>query len=111
LWAALDAELRPGAATVLDALSVDARMHAAQLVVAGESCVDDQSFAGKIVGELVRRSHDAGIQIHAVAGSSKLAEEQWARMGLTRVWIASTLEEITTAGRDLALGLATPKKG
>jgi glycerate kinase len=111
LWAALDAELRPGAATVLDALSVDARMHAAQLVVAGEGCVDDQSFAGKIVGELVRRSHDAGIQIHAVAGSSKLAEEQWARMGLTRVWIASTLEEITTAGRDLALGLATPKKG
>ncbi|MEA2219759.1 MAG: glycerate 2-kinase, partial [Solirubrobacteraceae bacterium] len=56
LWAAFDAELRPGAAAVLDALGVDERLRTAQLVVAGEGCLDEQSFDGKVVGELVRRA-------------------------------------------------------
>jgi len=98
LWAAFDAELRPGAAAVLDALDVDARMRAAPLAVAGEGCVDEQSFGGKIVGELVRR---AGVPIHAVAGSSKLDEDDWPRLGLQRVWVASALDEIEAAAHEL----------
>ena len=104
LWAAFDAELRPGAAAVLDALEVDARMRAAQLVVAGEGCVDEQSFGGKVVGELVRRARAVGVPVHAVAGSTTLGEDEWARVGLARVWTASTLEEIEAAGH--ALGCA-----
>jgi glycerate kinase len=104
LWAAFDAELRPGAAAVLDALGVDARMRVAQLVVAGEGCVDEQSFGGKVVGELVRRARAAGVPIHAVAGSTTLGAAEWAQAGLERVWAASTLEEIQAAGR--ALGCA-----
>lgn len=103
LWAAFDAELRPGAAAVLDALGVDDRMRRCELVVAGEGCVDDQSFGGKIVGELVRRSRKAGLPIHAIAGSSRLEPEDWPRVGLERVWIASTLAEITAAARDLGV--------
>ncbi|MEY2514306.1 MAG: glycerate 2-kinase, partial [bacterium] len=56
LWAAFDAELRAGACAVLDAVGVDERLRAAQLAVAGEGCIDSQSFGGKIVGELVRRA-------------------------------------------------------
>ncbi|MDX6708720.1 MAG: glycerate 2-kinase [Solirubrobacteraceae bacterium] len=102
LWAAFDAELRAGASAVLDALNVDERMRAAALVIAGEGCIDDQSFGGKIVGELVRRAREADVPIHAVVGSSKLDEEAWRRSGLERVWIASTLDELSAAGRELA---------
>jgi glycerate 2-kinase len=111
LWAAFGAELgpgaaelRPGAAAVLDALGVGARMHGAQLVVTGEGCVDEQSFGGKVVGELVRRAWPVGVPVHAVAGSTTLSEAQWRRAGLDGVWIAGTLEEIVAAAR--ALGAA-----
>ncbi len=102
LWAAFDAELRPGAPAVLDALGVDERMRRCDIVIAGEGCVDAQSFAGKIVGELVRRSQAAGVPIHAVVGSSKLDPADWASVGLERVWVAPTLEEISAAARALA---------
>jgi glycerate kinase len=89
---------------VLDALGVGARLHGAQLVVTGEGCVDEQSFGGKVVGELVRRASPVGVPVHAVAGSTTLSEAQWRRAGLDGVWIASALEEIVAAAR--ALGAA-----
>jgi glycerate kinase len=101
LWAAFDAQLRAGAPAVLEALGVGARMRAAQLVVAGEGCLDGQSFGGKIVGELVRRARAAHVAIHAVVGTSRLSEEEAAAAGLARVWVASSLDEITAAGRSL----------
>ncbi len=102
LWAAFGAELRPGAAAVLDALGVDARMRRAQLVIAGEGCLDEQSFGGKVVGELVRRARAAAIPVHAVVGTSELAHDEAARAGLERVWTASTLEDLSAAGHDVA---------
>jgi len=101
LWAVFDAELRPGAAAVLDALGVDARIRPAQLVVAGEGCLDAQSFGGKVVGELARRSRAAGTAVHTVVGSSELDEEDWTRRGLASVRTASTLDEIQVAGHEL----------
>jgi len=101
LWAAFGAELCAGTAFVLDALGVDARMRGAQLVVAGEGGLDEQSFGGKIVGELVRRARAADVAIHAVVGCSRLSQDEAARAGLARVWTASTLEQITAAGRQV----------
>ena len=101
LWAAFDAELRHGASAVLEALGVEARIAAAQLVVAGEGRLDEQSFGGKIVGELVRRARCAAVPIHAVVGTSAICDDEAAAAGLERVWTASTLEEITAAGRLL----------
>lgn len=106
LWAAFGAELRPGAPAVLEALGVDGRMRAAQLVVAGEGCLDDQSFGGKIVGELVRRAQAAGVPVHAVAGTSRLTDDEAAAAGLAGVWTASTLEQIAAAGRAVGAAAA-----
>ncbi|HEV7808765.1 MAG TPA: glycerate kinase [Solirubrobacteraceae bacterium] len=106
LWAAFDAELRPGAAAVLDALRVDERLRASQLAIAGEGCIDEQSFGGKIVGELVRRARLAGVPIHAVVGTSRLSDDDRACAGLERVWTASTLEEIEEVGRALGAAAA-----
>ena len=111
LWAAFDAELRPGAVAVLDALGIDERMHAAQLVVAGEGCIDEQSLRGKIVGELVRRARDAGVEIHAVVGSRRLDDEQSAAAGLKRIWTASTLDEIEAAGREIGESVRPATRG
>ena len=105
LWAAFDAELRPGAAAVLDTLGVDERMRRCEIVVAGEGCLDEQSFGGKVVGELVRRARAAGVPVQAVAGSSKLAEEECRQAGLERVWTASTLAEIEATARELGAGI------
>jgi glycerate kinase len=109
LWAAFDAELREGAPAVLEALGVDARMRTAQLVVAGEGCLDGQSFGGKIVGELVRRARAARVPVHAVVGTSRLSDAETAAAGLARVWLASSLEEITAAGRELGAA-ALPRR-
>jgi glycerate 2-kinase len=106
LWAAFDAELRPGAPAVLDALRVDERMRAAQLVVAGEGCLDEQSLRGKVVGELARRARAAGVPVHAVVGTSCLTQAEATRAGLAGVSIATTLEEIEAAARALAAAAA-----
>jgi glycerate kinase len=108
LWAAFDAELRPGAAAVLEALGVDERIRAAQLVVAGEGRIDGQSFGGKIVGELVRRAQAAQVPIQAVVGENALSDDEVAAAGLERVWTGSTLDEITGVGR--ALGAAAMRE-
>jgi glycerate kinase len=104
LWAAFGAQLRPGAPAVLDAIGVDARIRASQLVVAGEGRIDEQSLRGKIVGELARRAGAAGVPIHVVAGCSELSEADRERAGMAGIWTASTLAEIEAAGR--ALGAA-----
>jgi len=107
LWAAFGAELRPGAAAVLDALGVDARMGECSLVVAGEGRLDAQSFGGKVVGELARRAGGLGVPVHVVAGSATLPESEWVPAGLARVWVASTLEEIEAAGQRIGRMCAT----
>jgi len=105
LWAAFGAELRPGAPAVLDALGVDERLRAAQLAVAGEGCLDEQSFGGKVVGELVRRARAARVPIHAVVGTCRLSRQDATRAGLAGIRTASTLAEIETAGRALAIAV------
>jgi glycerate kinase len=106
LWAAFGAQLRAGAPAVLDALRVDERLRGAQLAVAGEGCIDEQSFGGKIVGELVRRACVAGVPIHAVVGTSRLSSREAGHAGLERVWTASTLGEIEAAGREVGAAAA-----
>jgi glycerate kinase len=48
----------------------------------------------------------AGVPIHAVVGTSRLLEHDRARVGLERVWTASTLEEIEEAGCELGAAAA-----
>ena len=52
LWAFAGAELRPGAALVLDAVGFDDRMREAFVVVTGEGRLDEQTLArqGRVRG-------------------------------------------------------------
>ena len=59
-FAALGAELVPGAQLVLDEIGFDPRGY--DLVVTGEGAVDETTWAGKAPGEVVRRCRDAGVR-------------------------------------------------
>jgi glycerate kinase len=102
LWAALGAELRPGAAFILDALGFDQRMRAARAVVTGEGRLDDQSLAGKAVSEAATRARQAGVPCHAIVGERRLDAFGARILDLGAVLEAGTLEEIEAAGAELA---------
>lgn len=106
LWATYGAVLEPGAAFVLDALGVDARLAGADAVVVGEGRLDAQSLTGKAPGELARRAAAAGVPCHAIVGSlGPQAPAPGPDALLASVQTAGTLEALERAGRALALKL------
>jgi glycerate 2-kinase len=72
LWAFAGAELRSGAALVLDRLGFDARVREARAVVTGEGRLDDQTLQGKAVFEVATRCRQAGVPCYAVVGQDGL---------------------------------------
>lgn len=67
-FAALGAELVPGAATVLDLLGFDERLAGCDLVVTGEGTVDATTPEGKAPGEVAVRAAAAGIRCVVFGG-------------------------------------------
>jgi glycerate kinase len=102
LWAAFGAELRSGAAAVLDAVGFDRRLSAADACVTGEGRLDSQSLSGKLVGEMAGRCRSARRPLHIIAGEIALDESAAAELGASAV-AASTLDEIATAAAALPL--------
>ncbi len=101
LWAALGAELVPGAAYVLDAIGFDARMRASAFVVTGEGSLDEQTLQGKIVGEVATRCRQGGVTCHAIVGRNQLDPFGERIIDLASVTEATTLDELRRAGAAL----------
>ena len=101
LWAQHDARLHHGASYVLDAIGFDERMRSAAFVVTGEGRIDSQTLQGKIVGELATRCRQAGVPCHAVVGKIDLDPFSERVLDLASLTEATTLEELTSAGRAL----------
>ena len=102
LWAALGAELRPGAPFVLEALGFDARMRAAAAVIVGEGRLDRSTLDGKAAGEVATRARQAGVPAHAIVGANRLERFDARLLDLQEILVASTRAEIVAAGRALA---------
>jgi glycerate kinase len=66
--AAIGAELVSGFDLVADEVDLDAHLEGADLVVTGEGFIDEQSFDGKVVGGVVERAAQHGVDVVAVAG-------------------------------------------
>jgi glycerate 2-kinase len=66
--AAVGAVLEPGFDLVAEALDLDERVEAADLVVTGEGFVDEQSFEGKVVGGVAELATGLGVPVLVVAG-------------------------------------------
>ena len=72
LWSVFGARLVPGATFVLGVIGFDARLDEADAVVTGEGRLDEQSFEGKLVGQVARRCREARRPLHVIAGSTAL---------------------------------------
>jgi glycerate kinase len=101
LWAGAGAKLRPGAAYVLDAVGFDERMRASGFVVTGEGALDDQTLAGKCVGEVATRARQRGVACHAVVGVNRLEAFQARILDLASVTEAGTEKDLRAAGKAL----------
>lgn len=106
LWAVLGARLLPGATYVLDRLRFESRLRDAEAVIVGEGSLDEQSFMGKIVGEISARAAVAKRPVHAVCGRSHLDPENALAHGLASIREAGDPAALTAAGREIATLLA-----
>jgi glycerate kinase len=70
-FAALGAELVPGAKLVLDEIGFDPSAY--DLVVTGEGAVDETTWAGKAPGEVVRRCREAGVRCELFSARDDLS--------------------------------------
>ncbi len=101
LWAALDAELVPGAAFILDRLDFDRRMRAARAVVTGEGRLDEQSLAGKALAEVATRARQSGVPCHAIVGRRELDAFGIRILDLQAVLEAGSVPAIRAAAKRL----------
>jgi glycerate 2-kinase len=101
LWAAFGARLVPGAAYVLGLLGFDRLLEEANAVITGEGRLDSQSFQGKLVGEIARRCHAAGVPVHVIAGEVALEPAKLAELGIAGAREAGTPAEIERAASAL----------
>jgi len=67
-FAALGAELVPGAPAVLDLLGFDGRLAGCELAVTGEGRVDETTMEGKAPGAVAARCADAGVRCVVFGG-------------------------------------------
>lgn len=100
-FAALGAELVPGAAAVLDLLGFDERLLGADLVVTGEGEVDVTTAEGKAPGEVARRAAAAGVRC-VVFGGRVLAEVSGAETVALSGDPAQAEADLVDLGRRLA---------
>ena len=98
LWAAFGATLTPGAPAVLVAVRFDARREHATAVVTGEGRIDQQSLAGKLVGEIARRAARAGVPLHVVVGRNELDAGSREELAIVSIRETPTLDAIADAG-------------
>jgi glycerate 2-kinase len=102
LYAYRKAKLVPGAAYVLDTVGFDEYMRAARFVVTGEGKLDQQTLAGKAVGEIATRCRQGGVACHAVVGKNDLDQFAIRLLDFSSVTEAGTARKLRSAGAALA---------
>jgi glycerate kinase len=86
----------------LDGGDFDRRMRAAYAVVTGEDCLDQTSLAGKLLSEVATRARQAGVPCHAIVGRRELDSFGARVLDLQAILVASSLDELESAGQRLA---------
>ena len=68
--AALGAQLVPGFDVVADEIELDERVEACDIVITGEGFLDEQSFAGKVVGGMQGLAESKNKRFAAIVGDA-----------------------------------------
>jgi glycerate kinase len=105
LWSACRAQLKGGAAFVLDQVDFTARMRDSRAVITGEGSLDRQTLLGKAVGEVATRARQAGVPCHAIVGRKVMTEFDARILDFESVVEAGSAEAVADAADRLAAGL------
>ncbi len=79
----LNARLVSGINTVIAATGFEHELADADWVVTGEGSFDAQSLCGKVISGILRVAKKTKTRIAVIAGTVKLAEEEWRRAGIS----------------------------
>lgn len=77
-----NARLVSGIETVLKETGFHERLADADWVITGEGSFDSQSLGGKVVSGILRAAARTGTRVAVIAGSVRLAEDEWRRAGI-----------------------------
>ena len=91
-----------GAAFVLEALDVDARMRAAGAVIVGAGRLDAGTLLGPVAGEIAVRARQAGVPCFAVCAENGLTLFDQRILDLQQVVEAPSLQALEAAGERIA---------
>jgi glycerate kinase len=105
---AVEFPLPEGGKEVLDAIGFDDAMRGARYVVTGERTIDEATLDGNVIGEVATRCRQGGVGCHVVVGEEALDRFAERVLDIGSVRVATTLEELESAGRDLADLLDAP---
>lgn len=106
LWAACGADLKGGAAWVLDQVGFTPRMLAARAVITGEGSLDRQTLLGKGVCEVATRARQSGVPCHAIVGRMEMSEFDARILDFESVAEAGDHDAIADAAERLVAVLA-----
>jgi glycerate kinase len=101
LWSACGAQLKGGAAFVLDQVDFPARMRASRAVITGEGTLDRQTLLGKAVGEVATRARQGGVPCHAIVGRMEMTEFDARILDFESVTEASSAAAVADAAEQL----------
>lgn len=95
----LHASVEKGVKHILEAVRFEEKLKAADVVITGEGKIDAQSFSGKVVSEVVRRSTKSGKVVYALCGKSELSAEDIHRLGIKK--LVSLVDKRTPADQAI----------
>lgn len=100
----LNASLIKGVVHFIQSTGLDEKISRADLIITGEGKIDQQTFSGKVVSEVIGLSQAAGKPVVVICGKCELPENELARHGIKKV-ISLVNENTSTesAIRDAAV--------
>ena len=84
--ALLGGKLSSGIDAVLSAVGFEEQLKDADMVISGEGRLDSQSFQGKVISGIARRTGEAGVPLVILAGSIDDSARAAAKHGVTAVF-------------------------
>ncbi|MEX2233257.1 MAG: glycerate kinase [Cyclobacteriaceae bacterium] len=81
----LNATMEKGVNYIIKNTQLVEKINNADLIITGEGKIDDQSFSGKVVSEVIRLARNAGKPVIAVCGKCDVSEEETKAYGIQKV--------------------------
>jgi glycerate 2-kinase len=81
----LNASMKKGVNYIIENSGLNEKMAQADLVITGEGKIDNQTFSGKVVSEIINLADSAGKPVIAICGTSEVPEEEAKVRGLRKV--------------------------